>query len=167
MAINESNDNKNNGNENNVIMPEEIKTVEAKIIVNMADVMQQYQLGLRNSMEYGINLGREMAKSECMQPANHVPQIKAGTSATKEQDVIGVADKFSYGAYNKPEDFEKALPFYHKPTLETAYFANFGDALAWAHQTCCNKNPGKTIPLNPKMNWRNRIKNFETEGEDV
>ena len=83
------------------------------------------------------------------------------------QDVIGVADKFSYGAYNNPEAFEKALPFYHKPTLETACFANFNDALAWAHQACCNKNLGKTIPLNPRMNWRNRIKNFDTEGEDV
>ena len=155
-----------NGNDN-VIMPEEVKTVEATIVVNMADVMQQYQMGLKNSMEYGINLGREMARSGYTLPANQVPQIKAGTSATTTQDVIGVADKFSYGAYNKSEAFEKALPFYHKPTLETACFANFGDALAWAHQACCNKNPGKTIPLNPKMNWRNRIINIETEGEDV
>ena len=162
MEIKES-----NGNENNVIMPEEIKTVEAKIVVNMADVMRQYQLGLKNSMEYGISLGREMAKSGCSQATNHVPQIKAGTSAKQTQDVIGIADKFSYGAYTNPELFEKALPFYHNPTSEVAHFANFGEAIAWAHQACCNKNPGKTIPLDSKMNWRNRIKNIETEGEDV
>lgn len=156
----------NNGNDN-VIMPEEVKTVEATIVVNMADVMREYQLGLKNSMEFGINLGREMARAGYTQAANHVPQIKAGTSATTMQDVIGVADKFSYGAYNNPDAYEKAISFYHKPTLETACFANFGDALAWAHKACCDKNPGKTIPLNPKMNWRNRIKNIETEGEDV
>ena len=155
-----------NGNDN-VIMPEEVNNAEVKVVINMADVMQQYQMGLKNSMEYGINLGREMARSGYTQTANHVPQIKAGTSATTMQDVIGVADKFSYGAYNNPDAYEKAISFYHKPTLETACFANFGDALAWAHKACCDKNPGKNIPLNPKMNWRNRIKNIETEGEDV
>ena len=159
--------NGNDNNDNNVIMPEEVNNAEVKVVINMADVMQQYQSALKSFTEYGISLGQKIAISGNTQAANNVQQIKAGTSVTQTQDVIGIADKFSYGAYNNQEAFEKALTFYHGPTLETAYFANSGDALAWAHQACCNKNPGKTIPLNPKMNWRNRIINIETEGEDV
>ncbi len=158
---------KNNDNEKKVITPEETETVEATIVVNMADVMQQYQLAIQNTLNYGIFLGREMAKSESVQKEKHAPQVHTDKPAIQASGVIGIADKFSYGAYTNPEAFEKARVFYHPPTTEVSHFNSFDEALDWAYRICSAKNPGKEIPFSYKRNWRILIKNHETEGENT
>ena len=155
-----------NDNEVNVIMPEEVNKADVKVVINMADIMQQYQQGLKSSMEYGISLGHEMARSGYTQAGNDVPQVWAGASTTQMPSFTAIADKFSYGAYSTTESFEKGKKYYHAPTSEVSHFNSFTDALEWAYKTCCSMNPGKNIAFINKRNWRNMIDKIETEGED-
>lgn len=151
----------------NVILPEEeVNKTDVQVVINMADIMQQYQNGLKNSIEYGISIGQELARSGNKQIGNCVPQIESGASAMQSPSFIAIADKFSYGAYSNPDSFEKAKTFYHSPTSVVSNFDSFNEALEWAYNECCNMNPGKNIPFNNKRNWRTRINSSETEGED-
>lgn len=156
----------NNGNDVRVIMPEETGNVEAHIVINMAEIMRQYQLAMKDSMEHGIRLGKEMSRSGNNPMANCIPQIQSGSSESQKPKFIGIADKFSYGAYTNPDSFENAQAYYHAPTSEVSYFSSFDEALEWAYNACSRKNPDKNIPLNYKRNWRHLIKTSEMEGED-
>lgn len=155
---------KNNDNNNNVIVPEEVNNADVKIVINMADILQQYQNGMQNSIEYGISLGQELKRKGYLQGGNSVPLIDAGASASLPS-FLAIVDKFSYGVYSNPESFDKGKTFYHEPTTEVSQFNTFGDALDWAYNTCCSKNPGKNVPYSTKKNWRNLINNSETDGE--
>ena len=154
----------NKENEVNVIMPEEVNNADVKLVINMSEIMQQYQKGLKSSMEYGISLGQEMARSGDSQTANFVPKIQADTSASGMPQLIAIADKFSYGVYTNAESFKKGQVFYHAATTEVSYVRSFNEALQWAYDKCSSKNPGKNIPLYYKKNWRNVIRNSETDG---
>ena len=162
-----------NGNQVTVITPDDLKNADVRVVVNVAEIMKNYPAALKQSMEYGIEIGQNVGiqaggmnkipGSSRNQPSQ-ITDRKGNAPAISKQPVIGVVDAFSYAAYTNSYDYERSKQFFHAPTMATENFATFDEAINWAYNECCAMNPSKRFPLLNKKNWRIMVKNIEDRG---
>ena len=139
-----------------VIIPDEIRDKETCVCinVNMAEVMLAYQEAIQKSFNAGLAYGKEVRRDMLQASPGNQDAVSDNENLFHRGKYIGIADLYSYGAYNSANAFEKARKFYHDQSTEIEHFSTMEEALQWAYNTCCNKNPGKNIPFTKKTNWR-------------
>ena len=49
-----------NGNQVTVITPDDLKNADVRVVVNVAEIMKNYPAALKQSMEYGIEIGQNV-----------------------------------------------------------------------------------------------------------